>query len=92
MAIKLFYNESDHKGFINLQFTPAARKQLAACPGCRTSANVELCNTHTSSYWIECSSKDCGWQLNDAKAGGGTGSEAHRSSALRVFKKWNDRA
>lgn len=94
---RLFYNEANEAakacGITNLRLHPFGRSSLRACPGCDTTANLELHNTHTAAYWMTCESEGCGWQFHDVRATGASESmAAHRASARRVFDGWNDRA
>lgn len=35
--------------------------QLLPCPFCHSAENLEICNTHTATFWIEC---ECGAQMH----------------------------
>lgn len=63
-------------------------EKLKPCPFCG-GQNLELLNTHTPYYWIECV---CGAQLNDDfPADRKETDKGHIASAKRVIEKWNTR-
>lgn len=58
------------------------------CPGC-TNDLVDITNTHTPYYWIECNV--CGLELHDARilVSRKDSLKMHKESFLHVIKKWN---
>lgn len=78
---------------INLQLNK--RDKLKPCPFCGSSRQLELRNTWTPSYWVECA---CGTQLSGdyfeprKKYVHGGDPIAHRKSKNSAIKKWNTRA
>ncbi|EIP9221027.1 Lar family restriction alleviation protein [Salmonella enterica] len=68
---------------------------LAPCPFCGQDDELEICNTHTASFWVECG---CGAQMDggyNAWAGISKTKEealAHFEEALRdAVNNWNNR-
>lgn len=67
--------------------------KLKPCPFCG-SEDLDLCNTHTASYWIEC--QCCTAQVHGKSFGDKFPSELqtrrhHRSAADSAITKWNAR-
>lgn len=63
------------------------------CPFCGGS-DIELCNTHTASYWLECA---CGASIHGRGAGSNMPSDEltmrhHRTAARDALRRWNTRA
>lgn len=79
-------NDKDPSG-IN-HFKLDARDQVKPCPFCG-GTDVEMANTHTAYYWIECAT--CGAEHSGA-ASGGSSVSAHRAAARRTLEAWNTRA
>lgn len=65
---------------------------IEPCPFCG-SVEVELANTWTPSYWVEC--KGCGAEVHPHgpswKKGDDTKPAKHLASARRAMKAWNRR-
>ena len=76
-------------GFRSAKYDPIHDPGLLGCPFCSgPSDTLEVVNTHSASYWIEC---PCG-----AEHHGGTGYEghsrhAHRKAMLSAIAAWNNR-
>lgn len=70
--------------------------QLAPCPFCGESEALEIMNTHTASFWVEC---ECG-ATNDGGYHAFAGVSKTREEALAAFTEamswaveaWNSRA
>jgi ribosomal protein L37AE/L43A len=67
--------------------------ELLPCPFCG-STNVELCNTHTASYWVEC--QDCeasvhGGSFDDRFRTRKACLDAHDAAISSAKAKWNKR-
>jgi ribosomal protein L37AE/L43A len=65
--------------------------KLEACPFCGSN-NIELLNTHTPAYWIECD--DCTANIHGKSYGNKKDMDdinKHRASALSAIRKWNGR-
>lgn len=85
----MLFNENSHcPSVISLRATSETIATLKPCPFCAGVAR--LANTHTASYWVECST--CGAERHDPKIGNGDGMRAHRASAKRAIAAWNERA
>lgn len=68
-------------------------ENLLPCPFCG-STNLELANTHTPSYWIECLDCDCklsGGCGPDLAGDAATLKAQHKASAEDAITKWNTR-
>lgn len=63
--------------------------RLLPCPFCG-GTNLELANTWTASYWIEC--QDCEAQISGVAYEPNESREAHELSAASAIVKWNTRA
>jgi hypothetical protein len=85
----MIYDESEFKGHYNFRLRPATAHDLKGCPFCGKH-QVELQNTHTPHYWMEC--QYCGCEIPDPKSSNGKGVRAHRASALRAIEAWQHRA
>jgi Lar family restriction alleviation protein len=64
------------------------------CPFCGSN-DLELCNTHSASYWVEC--HGCGAEANGRAYGTDTRSEKltlkqHRQAKRSALAAWNRRA
>ncbi len=60
------------------------------CPFC-ASEEIELANTWTACYWLEC--QRCGCEMHDRNlAGDPVSVEAHQASKSAVIAAWNQRA
>ena len=71
---------------IHLEFTP--QDKVLPCPCCGGDV-LELCNTWTASYWIDC---PCGLQMHDRDTFWKTNSmEEHQASKAAVIAAWNKR-
>ena len=84
----MIYNESDHPTIHNFVLVPGANQKLKPCPFC-AHKSVELHNTHTSSYWMECAC--CGANIHDPRPGRSDSERAHRASAKRAIAAWEGR-
>lgn len=85
----MFYNENVHcPSVISLRATSQTLTTLKPCPFCGGAA--QLANTHTASYWVECSI--CDAERHDQRIGNGDSMRAHRASAKRAIAAWNERA
>ena len=62
-------------------------RRLAACPHCGFTHTLEICNTHTPSYWIEC---ECGAQWHGGYVE--TGRKASRAKVIAAHRKAMDNA
>ncbi len=71
---------------INLTLTPKDR--LLPCPFCG-GANLELQNTWTPCYWIEC--QVCGVQMSDPGFNRKHTPRGHAASKRAAIKAWNRR-
>ena len=56
------------------------------CPFCGGD-DIELKNTHTASYWIECK---CGAEMH-GRPFPGHGLKSHEKAKASAIEKWNDR-
>jgi Lar family restriction alleviation protein len=72
---------------IHLTLTTA--DAVLPCPFCG-STDLELQNTHTPHYWIEC--QGCEAQVSDPGHGRRNTLPAHRASKAAVLAAWNRRA
>lgn len=69
---------------------------LKPCPFCGEQDRLELANTHTASYWIECEA--CEATARDPKGSGNpyrtkaAAKKAHHQSMRRTIATWNRRA
>jgi hypothetical protein len=75
----------------NLRLLPT--DHVLPCPFCG-AAEVELRNTHTAAYWIECW---CSAQVHGIQFGGDVPSEkltmgAHMAAKDSAIERWNRRA
>lgn len=58
------------------------------CPFCG-SYDIELCNTHTPSYWVEC--EGCGAQIHGPHSEYEDDARGHIDSANSAANAWNER-
>ena len=77
---------------INLTLRP--NDTVKPCPFCG-SRDVELCNTHAATYWLEC--QGCGAEVSGKSHGTNTPSEKqtrrqHRAAVVSALAAWNRRA
>jgi hypothetical protein len=69
--------------------------RLHSCPHCGLTNTLEICNTHTASYWVEC---ECGAKYHAAavevprRASRETVIECHRIALDRAISGWNRRS
>lgn len=78
---------------------PENRPNLLPCPFCGADGEeLEICNTHTSSYWIDC--KSCGGSVHPGPPIGHLGNkvrtkaaalELHGKALAKVVGVWNTR-
>lgn len=61
---------------------------LKHCPFCGSLA-IDLKNTHTPSYWVECDT--CGAKVDGEWGGDKEDMRAHKKSARSAIRKWNKR-
>jgi len=65
-------------------------ESVRSCPFCG-SGDIDLCNTHTALYWMECQS--CGAQVDGKNRGDlDPGDECHLEAARSALETWNHRA
>ncbi len=74
-------------GIINFELADFPDIKLKPCPFCG-SEELELINTHTPYYWIECVSCCC--ELTCSGDYANTVAD-HKKAALNVIGKWNRR-
>lgn len=79
-----------------IHFELSPEDKILPCPFCG-SHDIELCNTHTPSYWMEC--QECDAQVHgeygpDLVSGPGSyGSlRQHEAAAKSAIAAWNRRA
>ena len=84
----MIYNESEYPDFFNFRLQPSAWRAMKPCPFCG-HRDVELANTHTPYYWMEC--RSCGCEIPDPRSARGTGERSHRASAMRAIAAWQSR-
>lgn len=77
-----------------MNLTLRTRDTVKPCPFCG-SRDVELCNTHTATYWLEC--QGCGAEVSGKAYGTNTPSEKqtprqHRLAVVSALVAWNRRA
>lgn len=80
--------KKDAGGTKHVQLTD---EEIKPCPFCG-SDDIELCNTHTAAYWMEC--QECSAQVDGKSYEGASGKEEenHLMSAESAVQKWNCRA
>jgi len=80
---------------IQLRLDYNERNQLTQCPFCGGD-DIELENTHTPSYWMECQNPDCQAQVHGAYGSQLEGKisemKRHRYSAESALLRWNTRS
>ena len=84
---QFLYDESTCPSIVNLKLKAGA--PIAPCPFCR-GYKIELQNTWTPSYWLEC--QKCEAQVGDQKNGRADNKTGHTLSALNAIEAWNKRA
>ena len=83
-----FENYPSGRGIISAHHQSGIDPPLLPCPFCGGD-DLEVGNTHTPSYTVECVS--CGAQGGDCKSGKGRSKAAHRGAFLSAIRAWNTR-
>jgi hypothetical protein len=74
--------------------SPKFESQLKPCPNCARTITLEICNTHSPSYWVAC---ECGAEFHGGgrdlprRASRAVALQAHRDAMARAIKGWNSR-
>lgn len=80
---------------MQLEMTPEDREKLAPCPFCGETDGLEVTNTHTPSYWVECI---CGARMDGEyfeprrNASKASLLRLHEKAKASVIDRWNRRA
>lgn len=80
---------------MNLTLSSSERAKLLPCPFCGTGGQaLELCNTHTPAYWIQC--QECGAEVHGEEFASSSGAKdvnkrLHVRAKRAAIAAWNQR-
>ena len=91
MKLKNIFKEETMKFKANtmIRNVELEKETVRGCPFCG-SRDIELCNTHTAAYWMEC--QKCGAQVNGTSYADFDDEESHLKAARTALINWNHRA